>query len=45
MDMEQLMHEMDTVNVWHDTHDMEIDVFHDTLTVKICMDLMPLTIH
>lgn len=45
MDMEQLMHEMDTVNAWHDIHDMGIDVYHDILTVKMYMDLTLLTTH
>lgn len=45
MDIEQLMHEIDIVNVCLDTCGMEVSVFLDILTVRICMDLMLHTIH
>lgn len=45
MDIEQSMHEIDIVNVCLDTCGMEVSVFLDILTVRICMDLMLHTIH
>lgn len=44
MDIEQLMHEIDIVNVCHDTCGMEVSVFLDILTVRIYMDIMLHTI-